>query len=107
MDCPLNYIGQAGRTFHTRYKEHVRKLGVMMFIQIFELHIKYRTRKWGSDNFKVVKIEKKRNIKGIREISYIYIDSVFCNIYYIIYNIYIILQRQNQPSLASSHNKRA
>jgi hypothetical protein len=24
MDCPLKYIGQTGRTFYTRYKEHIQ-----------------------------------------------------------------------------------
>jgi hypothetical protein len=23
MDCPLKYVGQTGRTFNTRYKEHI------------------------------------------------------------------------------------
>jgi hypothetical protein len=23
LDCPLKYIGQSGRAFHTRYKEHI------------------------------------------------------------------------------------
>jgi hypothetical protein len=23
LGCPLKYIGQTGRTFHTRYKEHI------------------------------------------------------------------------------------
>jgi hypothetical protein len=24
LDCPLKYIGQTGRTFNTRYKEHTQ-----------------------------------------------------------------------------------
>jgi hypothetical protein len=27
MDCPLKFIGQTGRTFYIRYKEHIRKIG--------------------------------------------------------------------------------
>jgi hypothetical protein len=26
LDCPLKYIGQTGRTFHTRYKEHIQEI---------------------------------------------------------------------------------
>jgi hypothetical protein len=26
QDCPLKYIGQSGRTFHTRYKEHIQAI---------------------------------------------------------------------------------
>jgi hypothetical protein len=27
MDCPLKYFGQTGRTFNTRYKEHIHDIG--------------------------------------------------------------------------------
>jgi hypothetical protein len=26
LDCPLKYIGQTGRTFKTRYKEHIQAI---------------------------------------------------------------------------------
>jgi hypothetical protein len=26
MDCPLKYIGQTGRTFKARYKEHIQAI---------------------------------------------------------------------------------
>jgi hypothetical protein len=26
LDCPLKYIGKTGRTFKTRYKEHVQAI---------------------------------------------------------------------------------
>jgi hypothetical protein len=26
MDCPLKYIGRTGRTFNTRYKEHIHDI---------------------------------------------------------------------------------
>jgi hypothetical protein len=26
MDCPMKYIGQTGRTFSTRYKEHIHDI---------------------------------------------------------------------------------
>jgi hypothetical protein len=26
IDCPLKYIGQTGRIFHTRYKEHIQAI---------------------------------------------------------------------------------
>jgi hypothetical protein len=26
MDCPMKYIGQIGRTFNTRYKEHIHDI---------------------------------------------------------------------------------
>jgi hypothetical protein len=26
MDCPLKYVGQTGRTFYTRYKEHIQAI---------------------------------------------------------------------------------
>jgi hypothetical protein len=26
MDCPLKYIGQTGRTFKTRYKDHIQAI---------------------------------------------------------------------------------
>jgi hypothetical protein len=26
LDCPLKYVGQTGRTFNTRYKEHIHDI---------------------------------------------------------------------------------
>jgi hypothetical protein len=26
MDCPLKYVGQTGRTFNTRYKDHIHDI---------------------------------------------------------------------------------
>jgi hypothetical protein len=26
MDCPIKYVGQTGRTFNTRYKEHIHDI---------------------------------------------------------------------------------
>jgi hypothetical protein len=26
IDCPLKYIGQTGRAFHTRYKDHIEAI---------------------------------------------------------------------------------
>jgi hypothetical protein len=26
LDCPLKYIGQTGRAFHTRYREHIQAI---------------------------------------------------------------------------------
>jgi hypothetical protein len=30
MDCPLKYIGQTGRTFNTRYKEHIHDIRIIV-----------------------------------------------------------------------------
>jgi hypothetical protein len=33
LDCSLKYIGQTGRAFNNRYKEHIKKLGKIIVIQ--------------------------------------------------------------------------
>jgi hypothetical protein len=59
MDCPLKYVGQTGRTFKTRYKEHIQTIRNN---NVFKPYAEYRT-EYGSmaDTMKVLKTERKKN----------------------------------------------
>jgi hypothetical protein len=61
MDCPLNYTGQTGRTFQTRYKEHIEAIRYNNSNSGYSNHILNTGHTYGNitDTMKIVKIEKK------------------------------------------------
>jgi hypothetical protein len=61
MDCPLKYLEQTGRTFQTRYKEHIQVIRNNNGNSGYSFHISNTGYSYGSitDIMKVIKIEKK------------------------------------------------
>jgi hypothetical protein len=60
-DCPLQYIGQTGRSFNTRYKEHVRAIKYNKETSGYARHILNSGHSYGSidDTLDIIKIERK------------------------------------------------
>jgi hypothetical protein len=48
QDCELKYIGQTGRTFRTRYKEHIRDIKINRQKSRFAQHILNTTHNYGT-----------------------------------------------------------
>jgi hypothetical protein len=75
MDCPLKYVGQTGRTFYTRYKEHIQAIWNNNDNSGYSKHILSIGNAYGNitNTMKVIKTEKKRKIPiYIRKIPYVY-----------------------------------
>jgi hypothetical protein len=71
MDCPLNYVGQTGRTFYTRYKEHTQAIRSNNSNSGYSNHILNTGYTCGSvtDTMDIIKTEEKRKTpKYIRKI---------------------------------------
>jgi hypothetical protein len=60
-DCPLQYIGQTGRSFNTRYKEHARAIKYNKETSGYARHILNSGHSYGSidDTMGIIKIERK------------------------------------------------
>jgi hypothetical protein len=60
-DCPLQYIGQTGRSFNTRYKEHIRAIRYNKETSGYAKHILNSGHSYGSieDTLDIIKIETK------------------------------------------------
>jgi hypothetical protein len=56
LDCPLKYIGQTGRTFNSRYKEHIHDIGSNNINFGYSNHIQNTGHTYGTtdDNMNVV-----------------------------------------------------
>jgi hypothetical protein len=71
-DCPLQYIGQTGRTFKVRFKEHIRDINnksTSGYIQ----HILDTGHAYGKMNeiMDIVKVQEKgKKLEYFRKISY-------------------------------------
>jgi hypothetical protein len=64
MDCQLKYIGQTGRTFKTRYKEHIQAIRNNNSNSGYSNHMLNTGHAYGSmaNTMKVLKTKKKENI---------------------------------------------
>jgi hypothetical protein len=74
MDCPLKYIGQTGRTFKTRYKEHIQAIRNNNGNSGYSNHMLNTRHSYGSmtDTMEVVKTERKgRHLNTLKK-YYIY-----------------------------------
>jgi hypothetical protein len=60
-DCPLQYIGQTGRSFNTRYKDHIRTIRHNNDTSTFAQHILNAGHTYGSiqDTMDIVHIARK------------------------------------------------
>jgi hypothetical protein len=65
LDCPLKYVGQTGRTFKTRYKEHIHDRIFKPYIKHWT-HIRNNNRYHGSYNG-----EEGKTFKHMRKVSYL------------------------------------
>jgi hypothetical protein len=51
LDCPLKYVGQTGRTFNTRYKEHIHAIRSNNVNSGYSNHIEYGTYIWHNNRY--------------------------------------------------------
>jgi hypothetical protein len=74
MDCPRQYIGQTGRNFKTRYKEHARDIRSKKRTSGYVRHILETGHAFGNinDTMEIVKIKQKGLYLNALEIFYIY-----------------------------------
>jgi hypothetical protein len=77
MDCPLIYIGQTGRTFKTRYKEHIQAIKSNNDNSGYSNHMLNTGHTYGNiaDTMKVLKTEKKGKHLNTLEKYHIYKTS--------------------------------
>jgi hypothetical protein len=77
LDCPLKYIGQTGRTFSVRYKEHIYAVrSNISNCKIFKSYIKHGICIWHmSDAMDVVRTGQDRKewqiFKPLRKVSHL------------------------------------
>jgi hypothetical protein len=63
MDCPRQYIGQMGRPFKTRFKEHIRAIKYNRDTSTYAQHILDTGHEYG-------------NVKNTMEITYEYFGKI-------------------------------
>jgi hypothetical protein len=74
MDCPLKYVGQTGRTFNTRYKEHKHDIRTNNSNTLYANHILNTGHSYGTitDTMEIMKTESKGRYLNTLERYYIY-----------------------------------
>jgi hypothetical protein len=74
MSCPMKYIGQTGRPFNTRYKEHIRDIKNNNSKSGYSNHILNTGHSYGSltDTMEIMKIERKGKHLNTLEKCHIY-----------------------------------
>jgi hypothetical protein len=74
MDCPLKYVGQTGRTFNTRYKEHIHNIRSNHSNTGYASHILNTGHTYGkiTDTIEIIKTERKGRYLNTLERHYIY-----------------------------------
>jgi hypothetical protein len=74
-DCPLKYVGQTGRTFRTRYNEHIREIQMNGKTSKYAQHILNMTHDYDAieKTMKILHVEKKGQILDTLENFYVYI----------------------------------
>jgi hypothetical protein len=74
ISCPLKYIGQTGRPFDTRYKEHIRDIKYNNSNSSYCSHILKTGHQYGSitDTIKVIRIQRKGKYLNTLERYHIY-----------------------------------
>jgi hypothetical protein len=73
-DCPLKYVGQTGRNFRTRYKEHIREIKMNSHKSKFAQHILDTSHNYVTieETMNILHIEKKGRMLNALEIYRIY-----------------------------------
>jgi hypothetical protein len=74
MSCPMKYIGQTGRPFNTRYKEHITDIKNNDSKSGYSNHILNTGHSYGSitDTMQIMKIERKGKHQNTLEKYHIY-----------------------------------
>jgi hypothetical protein len=74
MDCPQYYIGQTGRTFNIRYKEHIRDIRNNNNNTGYAQHILNNKHEYGNiqDAMDILQITQKGRLMDTIETYYIY-----------------------------------
>jgi hypothetical protein len=78
MSCPMKYIGQTGRPFNIRYKEHIRDIKNNSSNSRYSNHILNTGHSYGNitDTMEIMKIERKGKHLNTFERYHIYIKLV-------------------------------
>jgi hypothetical protein len=78
MNCPMKYIGQTGRPFNTRYKEHIRNIKKNNSKSGYPNHILYTGHSYGNitDTMEIITIERKGKHLNTVERYHIYEISI-------------------------------
>jgi hypothetical protein len=78
-DCQLKYTGKTGRTFYTRYKEHIQAIRKNNSNLGYSKHILSAGHAYGSiiDTIKIMKIEKKG--KHLKTLEIYHIHNIYKN----------------------------
>jgi hypothetical protein len=68
-ECNLKYVGQTGRTFRTRYKEHIREIKTNGQKSKYAQHILHTTHNYDTaeKTMKILHIEKKGRMLNVLE----------------------------------------
>jgi hypothetical protein len=74
MDCPLKYVGQTGRTFNIRYKEHIHDIRSNNSNTGYANHILNTGHTYGTitDTMEIIKTGRKRRYLNTLEKYHIY-----------------------------------
>jgi hypothetical protein len=72
LDCPPKYIGQTGRAFHTRYKEHILAVKNNDGNSGYSNHILNTGHKYGpiTDTMDIIKTQKRKTHQHTRKIPH-------------------------------------
>jgi hypothetical protein len=97
MDCHLQYIGQTGRNFKTRYKEHIRHIRNNRETSGYVQHILETGHSFGkmNDIMEIIKIERKGSYLNTLENFHIFklfkqgnqLNNISSNIHNPIFNV--------------------
>jgi hypothetical protein len=74
MDCPLKYVGQTGRTFNKRYKEHIHDIRTNNSNTGYTNHILNTGHTYGTitDTMEIMETERKGKHLNMLERYHIY-----------------------------------
>jgi hypothetical protein len=76
LECPLKYITQTGKIFHTRYKEHTQEIKNNNSNSVYSNRILNTGHTYGTITvtMDIMKLERKgKDLNTFREVPYIYI----------------------------------
>jgi hypothetical protein len=79
LDCPLKYIGQTGRTFNIRYKEHVQDIRNNNNNSVYSNHILNTGHTYGTINDTMDIIRKGKKGQHLNTLEKYYIHKISKN----------------------------
>jgi hypothetical protein len=74
LDCPLKYIGQTGRAFHTSYKEHIQAISNNNSNLGYSSHILNMGHTYGTitDTMDIIRTQKKPSTQNTLQKYHLY-----------------------------------